>query len=154
VLCPIPGSPQSRSRSSPSWPRHYAATTTVLPLYFTLCCHQLVCPSRTLSLSVVVFRCSSPVLVFLYLLISAGAYSSIRTPHCSSRSLSFPIFPCLGDPLSLCFTLTLLVSMVADGSWGVGVGYILGPLSDDRYTHSTHLVCSSLTSFLVPRPQN
>ena len=40
--------------------------------------------------------------------------------------------------------------MVADGSWGVGVGYILGPLSDDRYTHSTHLVCSSLTSFLVP----
>lgn len=40
--------------------------------------------------------------------------------------------------------------MVADGSWGVGVGYILGPLSDDRYTHSTHLVCSSLTSFWYP----
>ena len=40
--------------------------------------------------------------------------------------------------------------MVADGSWGVGVSYILGPLSDDRYTHSTRLVCSSLTSFWYP----
>lgn len=133
--------------------RYYDRSTTVF--YPVLSSTSMPNPEHC-RCPVVVFHCSSLVLVFLYLLISRLALTpSIRTSPLPLVRYLFllplvSVIPCRQVSsvrvgiVVLCFTLTLLVLTVADGGRGVGVGYILGPLSDGRYTHSTYLTCPLL----------